>query len=122
MSFCINSVVSSLLKDFVVQPDYSAKREEIERHDLVVLKRQLTPNARGFITTHIYKIMFVTSDTVICQEVEKTCNGLGRFDVRKFELSEWDQWFDSWIDEDHVLHRVMNDCWTEGMRMYGANC
>ena len=116
--FCVNSIIAKTLESYVQVPDYSDLRDEIENHTFVQLKRQLTPDARGIWHLQRYKILFVTSDTVIVEETELTC-GCSRFQVRKIDLSEWDQWFDEYIDEGEGFV-VQEMCWADGMRMYGA--
>ena len=107
--FSVNAVVSSLLLEYVVQPDYSEKREEIEAHELVRIK------VKGKTRGNWCKILFTTSDTAIVQELELT-HGFTRFQVFKVNLSEWDAKFVEWLDDDWAVR----DCNEEGMRMYGA--
>ena len=109
--FCVNAVVSSLLHEYVVQPDYTQKREEIEAHEFVCL------DVKGGIRNKgdWCKILFTTSDTAIVQEIELT-HGHTRFQVFKVHLSEWDTKFVEWLDNDWIVQ----DCSQRGMRMYGA--
>ena len=120
-TFCVNTIIAQTIQSYVQVPDYSDLREEIESHTFVQLLRERTQDPRVPRAGHFqrYKILFVTSDTVICEETEKTCNGSGRFEVRKIDLSEWDQWFDEYIVEGRSF-AVQEMCWADGMRMYGA--
>ena len=118
--FCVNAVVSSLLRDYVVQPDYSEKREEIEAHEFVRLRQEgLNPRTgKEFLPTW-HKVLFTTSDCVIVQEVELTWS-LTRFKVRKIPMEDWNKTFVEWIDADHERFWEVEDCWDKGMRQYGA--
>ena len=109
MSFCVNTVISSLLRDYAIQPDYSELREQLEGHEYVSLK------VKGGTRGDWCKILFTTSDTAVVQEVELTC-GHTRFQVFKVDLSEWDTKFVEWLDNDWIVR----DCGERGMRMYEA--
>lgn len=107
--FCVNAVIAEVLKDYVVQPDYSEKLEEIQGHEFVSLK------VKGGTRGDWCKILFTTTDTAVVQEVELTW-GHTRFQVFKVELKDWDTLFEGWLDDDLVVL----DCYENGMRMYGA--
>jgi hypothetical protein len=111
--FCVNAMVAKVLKDYVQQPDYSEKRAEIANHEFASLKVH-TANDKWNGSVWC-KILFTTSDAVIVQEVEMTCNKT-RFQVYKIEYPEWDEKFVEWLDDDWVVR----DCWQKGARMYGA--
>ena len=109
--FCVNAVVSNLLRDYVTPRDFTQKREEIEAHKLVRIDVKGGTRNKG----DWCKILFTTSDTAIVQEIELTW-GHTRFQVFKVHLSEWDAKFVEWLDDDWAVR----DCNEEGMRMYGA--
>ena len=120
MSFCVNTVISSLLRDYAVQPDYSELREQLEGHEYVYLRTSgVHPDTgKPFLPTWS-KILFTTTDTVVVQEVELTW-GHTRFQVKGIPLTSWEDEFVEWINEDHHRYSDCVECWEEGMGMYGA--
>ena len=117
----LEKVVAELFNSYVHQPDYSIKREEIESHPFVLLKHDEINPATGQRYLSVWnKVLFTTSDCAVCQEVLITWN-VTRFRVRKIELSDWDNMFVEWIDENHDRYLDVYRSWDEGYNMYGAN-
>ena len=117
--FCVNTVVSKLVKDYVQQPDYSAIRDEIDAHtEGFCLIRQRFEEPDGPVGK-LAKVLFTNSETVIVQDLELTC-GHTRYNVRQIALPDWQKWLKEWVDEGGFYYDVCVDCWQDGMRMYGA--
>ena len=112
--FCINSVVSKIVKDYIQAPDYSALREEIGNHAYAHLQRE-----EDKFCPQWYVILFTTSESAIVQEVLLTC-GYTRFRVSKIHLSKWAAVFKNWIDVDHECYFACNNEYEKGMRAFGA--
>ena len=120
--FCVNSVVAKVLKDYVQRPDYSAIRDEIETYvdGFLILKQRLEVPVGTLIPTRWSKILFTTADSVIVEHVEMTRNKT-RFTVKKINYEDWGNWFVDYISPENDAFPSVNDCWTEGSRMYGAD-
>jgi len=120
--FCVNTVVSKLLTDFVQQRDFSELRETIESHKYAKLKHHVIHNTGMYPNaTTWYKILFTTTDCVIVQDVLLKC-GDTRFGVHKIQLSdEWENVFGEWIDENHDRYQDCDYEFRNGMRSWGAN-
>ena len=103
------------LADLIVeqmQPDYTAIREEIQRHPFVIMK--LTR------CNHWYKVLFTTDYFAIVQELELTV-GHSRFKTYKIAFGdEWNTKFREWMDLDQDRYEDALNCWQRGMGMYGA--
>jgi hypothetical protein len=67
-----------------------------------------------------YKILFTTTDCVIVQDVLLNC-GDTRFGVYKIQLSEWENVFGEWIDENHDRYQDCDEEFRNGMLSWGAN-
>ena len=116
MSFCQETLVAKLLKTYVVQPDHSAKLEEIASHEFVLLHQDgIHPETGKKFRPTWHKILFTTSDCVVVQEVWMSAY-ITRFKVRKIHVEEWDDVFVEWTNKKEGLRQ----CWNDGARMYGA--
>ena len=118
MDFDSDAIVGAIIKGYVQQPDYSNIRDEIEEHKapgFCRVKRDENDRCPGWC-----KILFVTSETVIIQEVELTF-GQTRFQVRNIPFPEWKGLFVEWIGNLHTRYVDVAGCWIDGMCMYGAN-
>ena len=89
-------MVSKLLKDFVVPPDYTKLREEIENHEYAFL---ILPNNNDEIP-YWYKICWTGQDCVAVEEVLLRVD-TNRCRTIKVLLAEWETVFVEWIDKDH---------------------
>ena len=78
MKMDIDSVVGTLVKDFLQKPDYSPLMEEIATHE----EDFCNLTFEGETEPKLYKVLFTTDDTIIVQELELTWNRT-RFEVRK---------------------------------------
>ena len=112
--FSVNAVVSSLLRDYLAVPDYSAKKAEVEAHQFVTLKLCAEECGRWF------RIQFVTSDTAVVQSILMRFDET-RFCVKQIPLAEWDSKFVEWIDADHHRFYDVEDSWFAGLQEYGAD-
>ena len=115
--------MAKLLETYVVQPDHSAKLEEIASHEFVKLQQDaIRPGGEKWLPTW-QKILFTTSDCVVVQEVQMTWN-VTRFKVRKIHVEEWDDVFVEWTDKNQETFYDgefwIRECWNDGARMYGA--
>ena len=127
-SLDIATVIGVLVKDFVTPPDYSELMKDIcQNHadDFVELHKfdAVNPVCPGATKPlpELYKILFTTSDAIIVQELEKSWNRT-RFEVRKIEAGEWDDYFVGWLAPgDDKYGWLGTSSWVDGMRMYGAN-
>ena len=121
--FCVNTVVSKLVKDYMQQPDYSAIRDEIDAHTegFCLIRQTLEDPVAGVCRPlgKLAKVLFTNSETVIVQDLELTC-GHTRFNVRQIALPDWQKWLKEWVDEGGFYYDVCVDIWQDGMRMYGA--
>ena len=121
--FCVNTVVSKLVKDYVQQPDYSAIRDEIDAHTegfCLIRQRLEDPDTQVLRPLgKLAKVLFTNSETVIVQDLELTC-GHTRYNVRQIALPDWQKWLKEWVDEGGFYYDVCVDIWQDGMRMYGA--
>ena len=111
----MNDQLNCLAKIIVetIKPDYSKLVAEIRKHEFLVTKSD--PDSQW--TPRWHKILFVTSDTCVVQEVEKTWN-LTRFKTFGIHLSEWERFFGGWIDADHDRYFDCKMCWADGYEMY----
>jgi hypothetical protein len=124
-SFDIATVVGVLVKEFALPPDYSTLMEELATHenDFVRLHTldSIAPVCPGAIPIpRMFKILFTTDEAIIVQELELTW-GNSRFEVRKIDACEWDDYFVEWLTpEDEDYGYLGRSLWVDGMRMYGA--
>ena len=105
--------LTDIIKTFVLPPDHSAIRDEIEEHTgFVRITDRKLPSESCWA-----KVLFTNNETVILQRVEMRVNRT-RFCVHQIALPEWNRWFVAWIDEgDHAYEGAM-DCWQQGYLMY----
>jgi hypothetical protein len=111
--------VENLVAKIIVeklQPDFTALREEIAKHQFVRMKDDLDCTGSSW-----NKVLFTTSESAIVQEVELTFNQT-RFRTHNVAFgAEWKNKFVNWIDADNECYIIVLDCWERGMAMYGAN-
>ena len=121
MTFDINETIGNLIQGYVQTPDYSALREELETHSYAKLKHHVIHNTGRFPdATAWYKILFVTTDCVIVQDVLLRYDHNNRFGTYKIELANWENVFSEWIDEEHDRYEDCHYEYQMGMRSLGV--
>ena len=121
-SFCVNSVVAKLLKDYVSMPtNHDALKEEIMQHTYGRFKWKLIKDPacqdEDPKYSNVKRILFVNERSVIVQDVEMSV-GSTRFDTYKIMLDDWARVFIAWAERRTA---DWDNCWYEGCRMYGAD-
>ena len=112
MEFNLEAVVGTIIKGYVQVPDYSAIRDEVEAHkDPGFCRVRGEENNRR--SSCWYKVLFVTSESVIIQDVELD-SGKTRFGVRNIALSEWKELLVEWIGKDHYEYEDAVEMWNDG--------
>ena len=118
---CINTVISKILLNYVNPLEYSKLMKDInENHagDFVELKQDGSPPA-------FYKVLFTTTDTIIVENLSFKGH-MTRFEVRKIDAAQWDDYFVRWINykaEDETntripLYGLLSLQWKIGAGMY----
>jgi len=120
-TFCVNTVVAKILKDYVQCPTFEELRAEIQQQRYANLRYHVlmkTPFAetRPHVN-HWYAVLYVTNDSVIIQDVLLKCAAT-RFAVHVVKLEDWNTVFMEWIDEDHNRFDDCHRSFVEGMREY----
>ncbi len=112
--FCVNTVVAKIVGSYVQPTDYSALVEEIGNQRYAALQLE------GDQIPHWYAMLYTTPQCVIVQDVllKVECT---RFRVSKVPLSDWNNVFKHWIDEDHPRYVDCHSEYEEGMRSWGAD-
>ena len=121
-TFCVNTLISSLLTGYVQGPDWSTLREELENHTYVSLQYKIleTPSTTEIDPkfSKIMRILFVNTNSVIVQDVEMEFD-CTRYTTHKIFFEDWTKCFTGW--EDGRRKSDWDYCWNQGCRMYGAN-
>ena len=126
--FDINAVVSNVLKDYVQCPTHEALKEELGKHEYVMLKHWIINDPLGrnqFGNQHRdatswYKIKHICLDCVIVEDVLLVA-GKTRFDTHVVALNEWETVFGEWITKDHEVYSDCNYEYVNGIRGWGAD-
>ena len=120
--FCVNAVIAKVVKDYVKPKDWSTLIAELEQHRYGTFKWKLVRDPTCTETdpmfSNIQRILFVNKESVILQSIELSV-GKTRFDTNKVMFEDWDKVFLDWQDNTPRTWE-WEECWVEGMRMYGA--
>ncbi len=122
-TFCVNTVVAKILKDYVQCPTFEELRAEIQQQRYANLRYHVlmkTPFAETRPDVNQwYAVLYVTSDSVVIQDVLLKCTDT-RFAVHVVKLEDWNTVFLGWVDEDHKWYEACHDNFVNGMLKYNA--
>ena len=120
-SMSIANCVAKIIVE-TLEPNYSALRKEIERHEFVYMKLNLgkfNPQTGNEFTAPVWgKVLFTCKECAIVQELDMTREltmhrQATRFSTYKIMFGEeWDTKFVEYIDKDYPRYDSIYSCWT----------
>ena len=123
-TFCVNTLLAKIVKDYVQCPTFEELRSEIEQHKYANLRYHVVMKTRHAETrpdvNQWYAVLYITSDCVVIQDVLLKCEDT-RFAVHVVKLEDWNTVFMEWIDAEHDRYVDCRESFVEGMREYGAD-
>ena len=116
--FCVNSVISKTLLEYIQPPDWTVLIAELECHDFVQVQWKRMKNPYTTETdpkfSKICKILFINTNSVILQEVEISPNS-NRFVTYKINFDDWEDIFLGWGDSRKAVYQQL---WDDGFLLY----